>query len=404
MAETYTKTCFVISPIGAEGSETRKMADDFLDLLVEPAIQPFGFEVLRADKIASPSIITTDIIKYVQTSDLCIIDLTNHNPNVFYECGRRHENGRPFIQLIKKGDPLPFDVAGIRTISYDLTDPRSTLESVRAIQKFIKNISISGYGSSSTGDSLSSIADGITRIERTLNQLKTESNLIKEKRSGSSLNKDVLTKHPTTAFNEAFESGNIELAIKILPRMKKLLGLSNWIRAAILLAKAGETVGEGTLLEAFENHIGEMDCQLAEESFFGLKDYYYNRNMVMQNIISLRKIYDNMTQKLEFSNERKSVYLSHISTLYFQENDLEGAIRTALEALNYSRDAIALTNVAHIYYTMGRSEEAVSYVDEFIKLPNVNKESLKTALNIYNLLKRDKDVEIVTEKLMRSEI
>ncbi|MCU7928065.1 MAG: hypothetical protein KZQ97_16710 [Candidatus Thiodiazotropha sp. (ex Dulcina madagascariensis)] len=128
------KTCFVISPIGADGTEIRKMADDFLELLIEPALQPFGFDIIRADKITASSVITSDVIRYVQNSDLCIIDLTTHNPNVFYECGRRHENGQPFIQLIQKGDDLPFDVSGIRTINFDISTPRSTLQSIHEIQ------------------------------------------------------------------------------------------------------------------------------------------------------------------------------------------------------------------------------------------------------------------------------
>jgi len=131
MKEVNKKTCFIISPIGPEDSDTRKTADDFLELLVEPALAKYDFVVTRADKIARPSTITADIIRLVQESDLCIIDLTNNNPNVFYECGRRHEAGRPFIQMVRKGDEgsLPFDVSGIRTVIYDLSQPRSVLES-----------------------------------------------------------------------------------------------------------------------------------------------------------------------------------------------------------------------------------------------------------------------------------
>ena len=77
-----TKTCFVISPIGGEGTEPRKHADDFLELLVEPALQPYNFSVVRADKIARASIITEDIITLVQQAELCLVDLTFHNPNV----------------------------------------------------------------------------------------------------------------------------------------------------------------------------------------------------------------------------------------------------------------------------------------------------------------------------------
>ena len=106
------KICFVISPIGDKDSDIRKHADAFLKLLVEPALGEFGFNVVRADQIATSSVITNDIVEYVQQSELCLVDLTFHNPNVFYECGRRHENGKPTIQLIKNGEQLPFDVAG----------------------------------------------------------------------------------------------------------------------------------------------------------------------------------------------------------------------------------------------------------------------------------------------------
>ena len=172
------KTCFVISPIGKDDSDIRKYVDDFLELLVEPALELFDFNVIRADKIAGASTtITNDVVGLVQRSDLCIVDLTFHNPNVFYECGRRHETGLPTIQLIKKGENLPFDVAGVRTIEYDLSDPRTTLESVKLIQKFVRDINITGsYGAQSSGVSLTSLAETLSRIERALSNLTNETN------------------------------------------------------------------------------------------------------------------------------------------------------------------------------------------------------------------------------------
>jgi hypothetical protein len=137
---TQTNTCFVISPIGEDGSDTRRIADDVFDLLVEPALQPFHFSVVRADKIPGPSSITEDVIRLVQESSLCVADLTDKNPNVFYECGRRHETGKPMILIIRKGDKIPFDLAGIRTISYDLSDPRKTRECVLQMQEYVREI------------------------------------------------------------------------------------------------------------------------------------------------------------------------------------------------------------------------------------------------------------------------
>lgn len=342
----------------------------------------------------------------MQTSDLCIIDLTSHNPNVFYECGRRHENGRPFIQLIHKGEKLPFDVAGIRTISYDLSDPRSTLESVREIQNFVKGIKTDGYGAGSTGDSLTSIADGITRIERTLNQLTTEVILNRHTtpQTVTTMAKDVFTKHPITAFNEAFNSGNIELAIQILPRIKKLIGIKDWLRSAILLAQAGETAGEAALIDAITNHIADLDSALASEGYFGLREYYKNRNMLEQGISSLKKIYNDIVKRVEFSDKEKALLLGYIQVFQFQIGDDESSIRTGLEVIKLHRDAITLANLARVYKEMNRLDEAVTYVDEYIQLPDATANSLQTAIDVYTLLKRDKDAKTAKELLQKLQV
>ena len=100
------KTCFVISPIGEKDSDIRKLADDLYDLIIVPALEKFNFDIVRADKITSVTSITSDIISHVQNADLCIVDLTGQNPNVMYECGRRHETGKPFIMVAKENEKI----------------------------------------------------------------------------------------------------------------------------------------------------------------------------------------------------------------------------------------------------------------------------------------------------------
>ena len=51
--------CFVISPIGSEGSETRKHADEVLEFIIKDAVEPLGFKVQRADTISESGIITS---------------------------------------------------------------------------------------------------------------------------------------------------------------------------------------------------------------------------------------------------------------------------------------------------------------------------------------------------------
>ncbi|GAA1306351.1 hypothetical protein GCM10009610_18710 [Pseudonocardia xinjiangensis] len=72
--------------------------------------------------------ITSQIIDGLLQSDLVIADLTDHNPNVFYELAIRHAVAKPFIQLIAEGQTLPFDIQGLRTIFLDHRDLDSVHE------------------------------------------------------------------------------------------------------------------------------------------------------------------------------------------------------------------------------------------------------------------------------------
>src|SRR5690348_11003486 len=160
------RTCFVISPIGEPGSDTRKLADDLLELIIDPALESLGFDVVRADKIIGSGTITSEIINLVQNADLCIIDLTGHNANVFYECGRRHETARPFIQVMQRGEKPPFDVSGIRTIFYDLSDAREVRNSVLEMRQYAEAVVRSPSEVTRTSMSATSIADALDRLER----------------------------------------------------------------------------------------------------------------------------------------------------------------------------------------------------------------------------------------------
>lgn len=115
------KTCFMITPIGKEGTEVRKNADEVLEYIISPICQAFGYSVVRADKMANSGLITKAIIEQIISADLVIADLTGNNPNVFYELAIRHSYRKPAIQIIKGDVEIPFDVSNMRTISYDTT-------------------------------------------------------------------------------------------------------------------------------------------------------------------------------------------------------------------------------------------------------------------------------------------
>lgn len=122
VTEADVKSCFVISPIGDEGSLTRARADKMLHFIVRYVLEPRGYDIKRADTLSEPGVITNQIVQRIIECDLLVADLSEHNPNVFYELAIRHGLRKPYIQLIDSSYKIPFDTSGIRTISVDLTD------------------------------------------------------------------------------------------------------------------------------------------------------------------------------------------------------------------------------------------------------------------------------------------
>ena len=122
MSEESPKVCFVIAPIGEPESEIRKRSDQILRHVISPAVESRGYKAVRADELDKPGLITSQVIQHVVEDPLVVADLTDRNPNVFYELAIRHAIRKPIIQIIRKGESIPFDVAGTRTIFVDHQD------------------------------------------------------------------------------------------------------------------------------------------------------------------------------------------------------------------------------------------------------------------------------------------
>jgi hypothetical protein len=122
------ENCFVIMSIGTYNNQDISVSQEDLkkrydDLIKEAVLKAKpGIEVIRADEIALPGTITTDIITRIMHSHIVIADVTYPNPNVFYELGLRHAC-RPGTIIIKEknGPQVPFDIAHLRFIEYENT-------------------------------------------------------------------------------------------------------------------------------------------------------------------------------------------------------------------------------------------------------------------------------------------
>jgi len=158
-----SKTAFVICPLGERGSETRKRSNQILEHLIAPVVTQHGYEVHRADKDSEPGIITNRIIEHVLHDSLMIADLTELNANVFYELALRHAIGKPYLQLMEKGQKPPFDTAQTRVIFVDHKDLDNVKEAKNELEK---QIQILEKHPKKFSDSPFSIAINIQRMKR----------------------------------------------------------------------------------------------------------------------------------------------------------------------------------------------------------------------------------------------
>ena len=165
MTDENGKTCFVIAPIGEPESDTRKRSDQILRHIIRPAVEAKGYTAIRADEISEPGIITSQVIQHVVDDPLVVADLTERNPNVFYELAVRHAIRKPFIQIIDKGESIPFDVASTRTAFVDHHD----LDNVETAKMEITEQIIALESDSSTLETPISVSLDLQHLRRSEN-------------------------------------------------------------------------------------------------------------------------------------------------------------------------------------------------------------------------------------------
>lgn len=115
------KKCFIITPIGNEGSEIRKKADGIIDAVINPVLDDLDYDVYVPHKMNNPGSITSQVIDHILNDELIIANLTGLNPNVMYELAVRHAARKPVVCVVENGTKLPFDITTDRVIYYDDT-------------------------------------------------------------------------------------------------------------------------------------------------------------------------------------------------------------------------------------------------------------------------------------------
>lgn len=121
------KHVFVIMPFGRKklADGTQVDFDAIFDGLLEPAITGAGLTAFRADAELGAGSIHSDMFQELLLADMVVADLTQDNPNVWYEVGVRDALRRGgSIMTYSSREKAPFDIVGQRTHRYSLVDGR----------------------------------------------------------------------------------------------------------------------------------------------------------------------------------------------------------------------------------------------------------------------------------------
>lgn len=128
-----SRLCFVIMPFGS-------FFDSYYRELYQPSVRDAGLEPMRADSLFAPSEIIQDIWSLTQRAELLLADLTGRNPNVFYELGLAHAIGKPVVLVTNSIEDVPFDLRGLRVITYNKDEPNWGSQLRVAITASIKEV------------------------------------------------------------------------------------------------------------------------------------------------------------------------------------------------------------------------------------------------------------------------
>ncbi|MDN4067413.1 hypothetical protein QYF50_05850 [Paenibacillus vini] len=133
------KTCFIITPIGGNNTETRRATNGLIEAVIVPVLLNYGFseeKIYVSHQMTEGGSINKQIITKILDSDLAIANLTNLNANVMYELAIRHAARKPVIIICEEGTKLPFDIVDERTIFY-INDMQGVVQLRLDIQKML---------------------------------------------------------------------------------------------------------------------------------------------------------------------------------------------------------------------------------------------------------------------------
>lgn len=127
--------CFIIQPFD---EKYQKLYKD----VYRPAIEATGVEPYKVDDDPSVNVPIEAIEKQIRDCDFCFAEISEDNPNVWYELGYALASNIPFCIVCskQKRETLPFDIRHRNVLFYDADSPSDFLNLQRSISQRMEAI------------------------------------------------------------------------------------------------------------------------------------------------------------------------------------------------------------------------------------------------------------------------
>jgi hypothetical protein len=103
--------CFVLLPL-------REPFTTIYEEAVAPVAAELGLSCGHAAGIFGPGRIMKDVVASITFAEVIVAELTKRNPNVFYELGIAHQEGKQVVLLSQDIEDVPFDLREMRVVQY----------------------------------------------------------------------------------------------------------------------------------------------------------------------------------------------------------------------------------------------------------------------------------------------
>ena len=129
----------MVSTIYEEGTRERNSFDDKIRYMIRPVLSELNYKMVIADERYIVGMISGKTIKDIINADMMIVDISDNNPNVFYQIAIRNSLNLPLIILKQPFQGPLFDIDEERTLSVDGSSPRLWHETITNLKMQIIN-------------------------------------------------------------------------------------------------------------------------------------------------------------------------------------------------------------------------------------------------------------------------